>query len=109
MAGEAKIDVAALDEPAKTWRPSGSPAHRVDQPDDDAKIVEQQQELGLFGTIGRFFRRPFVRLVLGLGIFVFGAIVYDETVNFGEWTERKEKARATRHHGLEPIRQTPGG
>ena len=109
MPGEAQIDVVADEEPAKAWRPSGRPVHRVGQPGDDAKIVEQQEELGLLGTLGQFLKRPFVRLVIGLGIFVFGAIVYDNTINFGEWTERKEKARATQHRGLEPIKQTPQG
>lgn len=100
---------AIADEPGKAWSPSRRPAHRLDGPDNDARIVEQQVELGLLGKIGQFLKLPFVRLVIGLGIFISAAIVYDHTVNFGEWTERKEKAKAAKHRGADPIQETPDG
>jgi len=109
MSGQAQTEAAAAEEPAKVWRPSGRPAHRADQPADEARVVEQHAEYGVLGRMRLFLKRSFVRLVIGLGIFILAAIVYDETVNFGDWTERKERATATKHRGLAPIEQTPDG
>lgn len=108
MAGKAQAEAGVADQPAKAWRPSGRPAHRVGE-SSQSGVVEQQIELGTLGRIAQFVRRPFVRLIIGLGIFILGAIVYDKTVNFGEWTERKERAKASQHRGADPIQQTPDG
>ena len=108
---EAGGEAAIAEEPGKVWRPSGSPVHRGDPSSAAAagRIIQQEPVVGVLGTIGNFLRRRFVRLVIGLGIFILAAIVYDETINFGDWTERKERPRATKHPGLAPIEQTPDG
>lgn len=98
---------AGQEEDRRTWRPSRAPEHRFGQSlPPPAAIVERPEEGGVFGAITRFLRRPFVKLVLGLGLFILGAIVYDATVNFGSWTERKAKPKPTPHKG---VPTTPTG
>ncbi len=80
-------------EEAKAWRPSRPPAHWAGGLPNEGKIVEVSDSTGLLGSVIRFFKRSFVRLVIGLGIFILAAIVYDNTVNFGSWTERQEKPK----------------
>lgn len=109
MADEAQLELGAGEQPEKGWRPSGRPAYRSGESDGEGQIVEQQPQLGRFGIIGQWLKRPFVRLIIGIGVFIFAAIVYDATVNYGEWTERAEKAKATNHRGLGPIKQNPDG
>jgi hypothetical protein len=92
---------AAAEEAPKTWQPSRAPEHRYGQAlPAAAAIIERPEEGGVLGMITRFIRRPFVKLLLGLGLFILGAIVYDATVNFGSWTERKAKPKATAHKGV---------
>ena len=91
---------------SKAWQPSRRPTHWQGSPIEEGKVIELEEPLGPFGRIGRFFKRPFVRLVIGLGIFILAAIVYDETVNFGSWTERQEKPKQT-HRGAADIPQAP--
>jgi hypothetical protein len=111
MTDETQVEGGAAAEGAKGWRPSRRPSHHGGPAAlaAEGRIVEQQENVGFLGALARFLKRPFVKLVIGLGIFVLGAIVYDATVNFGEWTERKEKPKATKHRGLAPIQQTPDG
>ena len=103
-------DVAVTKNPGRVWRPSGHPVHRKDTGGaETGRIVQQEEAVGLIGVFARYLKRPFVRLVIGLGIFILAAIVYDETVNFGDWTERKKRPGATKHEGLAPVQQTPEG
>lgn len=91
---------ASAEEAPKNWQPSRAPEYRVGQIGPAAAtIIERPPEGGVLGALVRFLRRPFVKLVLGLGLFILGAIVYDATVNFGSWTERKAKPKATAHKG----------
>jgi len=110
MANQAPADIDAVvaEEPDRAWRPSGRPAHRC-PPTEQGRIQELDDAGGVIAKIARFVKRPFVKLVLGLGIFILAAIVYDKTVNFGEWTERRAKPKATKHPGLAPVQQTPDG
>lgn len=71
--------------------------------------MEVEEGGGFIAATIRFITRPFVKLLIGLGIFILAAIVYDATVNFGEWTEKKEKPKATKHRGLAPVPETPDG
>lgn len=97
----AGAEAAAEEDPGKSWRPSRPPEHRFGHSLPPAGvIIERPEEGGVLGMITRFVRRPFVKLVLGLGLFILGAIVYDATVNFGSWTERKAKPKATAHKGV---------
>ena len=111
MANEAEDgdEAAVAEDRLKAWRPSLQPEHRADRPvhDDRGLIVERPETGGVFGAVQRYVKRPFVKLVIGLGLFILGAIVYDATVNFGSWTERQEKAKATRHQGLKPVPEAP--
>jgi hypothetical protein len=102
VANEAETgEVAAVEDEPKAWQPSRVPEYRADQRSTPAGlIVERPEAGGLLGAIIRFLRRPFVKLVLGLGLFILGAIVYDAKINFGSWTERKERQRATAHKGV---------
>ena len=102
-------DGAVAEKSARTWQPSGRPTHRRDAASESGRIVQQEPAVGVFGALAKYLQRPFVRLVIGLGIFILAAIVYDTTVNFGDWTERKAKPQATKHKGLAPIKQTPEG
>ena len=100
-------EAAGAEEPERSWRPSGRPTHRKDATSETGRIVHKEPAVGVMGAFARFLRRPFVRLVIGLGIFILAAIVYDATINFGEWTERKAKPEATKHEGLAPVEKTP--
>ena len=108
MTNEAEAgEEAGAEEQVRTWQPSRPPEYRVGQNAAPAgAIVERSGGGGILGAFARFVRRPFVKLVLGLGLFILGAIVYDATVNFGTWTERKAKPKPTPHKG---IQQTPDG
>ena len=64
---------------------------------------------GVLGVLLAFVKRPFVKLVIGLGLFILAAIVYDNTLNFGSWTERAAPKKATKHKGLDPVPETPAG
>jgi len=104
---EAQTDVAQ--EEGKIWQPSGKPEHRIDAPAAEQAIVVAEPQRGLVGRFLDYWKRPFVKLVIGLGIFILAAIVYDATINFGPWTERPAKPKAAEHHGAEPIPLTPDG
>ncbi|HEV2866494.1 MAG TPA: hypothetical protein VGX37_08255 [Allosphingosinicella sp.] len=94
------IEDSAADEQPKTWRPSRRPEyHSQGAGAAAARVIERPQELGVMASMVRFLRRPFVKLILGLGLFILAAIVYDATVNFGSWTERKKAPKATEHKG----------
>jgi hypothetical protein len=110
---EAEGDAAAAPpaEAPRTWQPSRKPEHRIDQvsPDDHGLIIERGAAGGIIAAFARYLKRPFVKLVLGLGLFILGAIIYDATINFGRWTERPAKQKATPHKGLRPVPETPDG
>ena len=108
---EGEAAPAEPQEPPKTWQPSRKPEHRVDQvsADDHGLIIERGEKGGVIAAFGRYLKRPFVKLVIGLGLFILGAIVYDATINFGRWTERPAKQKATQHKGLRPVPETPDG
>lgn len=108
-AGEAAQ--AATAEAPKTWQPSRKPEHRIGQvsADDYGLIIERGEGGGIVAAFGRYLKRPFVKLVIGLGLFILAAIVYDATINFGRWTERPAKQKATPHKGLRPVPETPDG
>jgi hypothetical protein len=96
------------DEELRVWQPSLAPEHRLGGAGESRTIIAEQAEPhGVFGVILAFLKRPFVQLILGLGLFILGAIVYDNTVNYGSWTERAAKPKATKHKGIEAIPQTP--
>ena len=102
---------AAPEEPPRLWQPSRKPEHRFDQvsADDHGLIIERTEGGGVIAAFARYLKRPFVKLVLGLGLFILAAIVYDATINFGRWTERPAKQKATPHKGLKPVPETPDG
>ena len=102
---------AATPEAPRSWQPSRKPEHRIDQVsgDDHGLIIERGAEGGIIAAFARYLKRPFVKLVLGLGLFILAAIVYDATINFGRWTERPAKQKATPHKGLRPVPETPDG
>ena len=108
---QAEAETAVAEDQPKVWQPSRKPEHRVDQPpvDDHGLIIERQEEGGLLAAFVRYLKKPFVKLVIGLGVFILAAIVYDATINFGRWTERPAKPKPTEHHGAEPIPLTPDG
>ncbi|WP_114952846.1 hypothetical protein [Sphingosinicella terrae] len=95
----------------RTWQPSRRPPHAATsgQPADEGKIVELGLPEGLVARLRALFRRPFVRLVAGLALFIAGALLYDTYVNYGSWTERAEKPKATQHKGLAPVKERPDG
>ncbi len=96
------------DEPLRLWQPSRAPVHRVGATDINQTIIAEQAEpKGVLGVLLAFLKRPFVRLVVGLGLFILAAIVYDNTLNFGRWTERPPPRKATKHPGLAPVPKTP--
>ena len=96
-----------VEEDVRDWRPSRRPEHRAGAADPQGQIREQAVEKGPLGRIADFLRIPFVRLVIGLGIFILAAIVYDHTLNFGSWTERAEKPKAAEHRGIAHVPLTP--
>lgn len=100
-----EVDAGTVEETGRSWRPSRRPAFTP--PSEEGRIVEVDPPGGVLARLGRFFARPFVKLIVGLGLFILAAIVYDTTVNFGEWTEKKEKPKATQHRGLAPVPKTP--
>ena len=110
-AADGEAAPATPEEPPRLWQPSRKPEHRVDQvgADDHRLIIERTEGSGLIAAFARYLKRPFVKLVLGLGLFILAAIVYDATINFGSWTERPAKQKATPHKGLRPVPETPDG
>jgi hypothetical protein len=96
------------DEPLRAWQPSRAPEHRLGATDANQSIIaEQAKPEGFFGILIAFVKRPFVKLVIGLGVFILAAIVYDNTLNFGSWTEKAAPRKATKHEGLAPVQKTP--
>ncbi|MDQ4087554.1 MAG: hypothetical protein M3177_06040 [Pseudomonadota bacterium] len=69
-------------------------------------IVERPDEVGPLRALARFFRRPFVKLVIGLGVFILAAMLYDAKVNFGSWTERAAKPKPAVHKVAPRPRRT---
>lgn len=104
MANDTETDEAATvaAEPRKTWQPSLRPTYHAGQaPISEAgSIVERPDSRGMIGTLRAWVRRPFVKLIIGMGLFILASIVYDATVNFGSWTERAEKPKAGEHRGV---------
>ena len=94
-------------EESRNWRPSLKPEHRVVDPGANGVILEQSGPNGISGLMAAYLKRPFVKLIVGLAIFILAALVYDATVNFGSWTERPPPKRATKHPGLAPVPKTP--
>ena len=101
----------AAAEPRKDWRPSLKPTYHAgaSTPQSQGSIKEIPDADGIRGVIRDWFKRPFVRIILGLGAFIMAAIVYDATVNFGSWTIRAEKPKASEHKGGDRPALTPGG
>lgn len=98
---------AAVERDVRNWKPSGRPQHHAGPEDAQGQIREEAEQKGFVRRIADFLRIPFVKLVIGLGIFILAAIVYDHTVNFGSWTEKAEKAKATDHRGVKGVPKTP--
>ena len=109
MINDAEIEEAAAAAPQsrKDWRPSLKPSYHAGEPGLETRgsIKEVPDAHGLGGMIRDWLKRPFVRIMLGLGAFIMAAIVYDATVNFGSWTIRAEKPKAADHRG--GIQRTP--
>jgi hypothetical protein len=98
----------STDEQLRVWQPSLAPEHRLGAAGENQTIIaEQARPHGVFGIILAFLKRPFVQLILGLGLFILGVIVYDNTVNYGGWTERAEKPKAAKHKGIGAVPETP--
>ena len=98
----------ADDEQLRGWQPSLRPDHRPAGASQEQRIIaEEPVPHGVFGVLFAFLKRPFVRLVIGVGLFILAAIVYDNTLNFGSWTEREAPQKATPHKGAEPVPLTP--
>ena len=96
------------EEPLRGWQPSRAPQHRLGATDKNQSIIAEQAEpKGVLGVLLAFVKRPFVKLVIGLGLFILAAIVYDNTLNFGRWTEKVGPRGATKHKGLAPVPKTP--
>lgn len=107
MTNDVKTNEAAeaAAEPARTWQPSLKPAHRLeDHPSHGGgKIVEKSGGGGVRGALREWVSRPLVRIGIVISLFILGAIIYDATLNFGSWTERAPKVKATPHKGV-PLR-----
>ena len=71
-----------MDEP-RTWQPSSRP------PPEAPSEVVQVRRMGLAARTGELLRRPRVRLLIGLLIFLAAAQVYEMRYNYGSWTERE--------------------
>lgn len=84
------------------WRPSTSPARRMEQQAElgSAAIIDAYTPPGPIAAILAFLARPFVKIVLGLALFISAALVYDATINYGSWTMKAEKLKPTKHRGL---------
>lgn len=106
---EIKTPEAATEQDAlREWRPSRQPDHRAATPVDFGRLaVEQSGPGGILGWIMQLLRRPFVRLIIGLGLFIFAAITYDATINGGSWTIKAEKLKPSAHRGARAIPLTP--
>lgn len=101
-------DIAIEEEAERTWRPSRPPAHRFDQAvDEQGEIVERAEGGGIIGAAIRLFKRPFVRLIIGLAVFILAALLYDAFVNGGSWTIKREALKPAKHAGSEAIPKTP--
>lgn len=87
---------------ARGWRPSSSAAQRMHQQaqlGSTAIVDDHEPDSPLRALLG-FLARPFVRIVIGLALFIFAALVYDATINYGSWTEKAEKLKASEHRGM---------
>lgn len=94
---------AAIDSgEGREWAPSRAPEHRLSsgEIESQGRIVEASARKG---WLRGYLARPFVRLVIGLGIFIFGAIVYDTTVNYGSWTMKSGGPKGNPHRGAAPV------
>lgn len=104
---EAEVQADAGSEgQARNWRPSRRAEHHIGG-DRQGIVVEEAGPSGVLGFALAYLTRPFVKLVIGLGIFILAAIVYDATINFGSWTEKAAPATAAEHKGSKPIPLTP--
>lgn len=102
-------DEVSLEEEPRGWRPSLRPEYKGDDhvAAQSRFVVELPAGSGIVFALKSFFRRPFVRLVIGLGLFIFCGILYDATINGGSWTIKAEKQKASIHHGAQAIPLTP--
>jgi hypothetical protein len=97
----------AATEPVKAWQPSRRPAYKAGDPAPvRSGIKERSAAVGPVAAIARFLRRPFVKIILGMALFIAAAIGYDAAVNYRSWTERQDAPKATPHKG---IPKTPPG
>jgi hypothetical protein len=97
------------EEQSRVWQPSRAPEHRWGGATEanQSIVAEQWKPEGFFGILLAFVKRPFVKLVIGLGIFILAAIVYDNTLNFGSWTEKAAPRKAADHRGVPQAPKTP--
>lgn len=94
-------DAAEPAEPAKTWQPSLKPAHRLDSgAAPRGSVIEDSGRGGALGALRAWIARPLVKAGLVIAALILGAIVFDATLNQGDWTIRKEKAEAGEHRGV---------
>jgi hypothetical protein len=98
----------ADDDQLRGWQPSLRPDHRPPAGSQEQRIIaEEPVPRGVLGVLLAFLKRPFVRLVIGVGLFILAAIVYDNTLNFGSWTEREAARKPAEHKGADPVPLTP--
>lgn len=102
---EGGLDGEADTAPGKTWRPSLSPAHRLDDSAPPTRtIIENTNRGGVLGVLREWVRRPLVRIGIGLSLFILAIIAYDATLNLASWTERAPKMKAADHSRGVPRR-----
>lgn len=97
---------AGEDGPAgRAWRPSGRPVYQLDHRSPRSeRIVERTRTRGWLRSLSDLLKRPAVKVVIAVSLFVLAAIVFDATVNNGSWTQR-----ATKPKPVQKATRAPGG
>ena len=96
------IEAPSPDDQARVWRPSLKPEHQAIPSGSVGQnyIVERKTKRGLLSILMDYLGRPFVKILIGLSLFIVAAIVFEATINGGAWTEKAPKQKATKHRGV---------
>jgi len=95
MANEGESE-GAPERPTTAWRPSRTPAHRSAQPAVEARIIERGDRGGPLRGLLRRLNTPLVKVAVGIGLFVTGAVALDTILDSG-WAQKETPTKPNKH------------
>ena len=86
----------APEPPAAVWRPSRMPEHRSMQPSAETRIVERRSRDGTVKALLRRMNTPMIKVAIGIGLFVTGAVAVDAVLDSG-WAQKERAPMPSKH------------